>query len=124
VPVQDASGPSYTGLGALLQLFGDQLTRIEQTSLNTFHQMFAPSISDMSQRSNLTTKACTDAYNPKGCPAEKLWCMVLGRYLDSSLIAAAHIYRRRWPVITAVSCCSHDMSCSQSNGVPAKRRDA
>ncbi|DBA90302.1 TPA: hypothetical protein ACH3X1_003589 [Trebouxia sp. C0004] len=83
-----------------MQPVGDQLTRVEQTSLNTCRHMFAQSTSDVLQRSNQTTKACTDAYNPKDRPAETLWCM------DSTWTAvknvAAHIFKRRWPVITAV----------------------
>ncbi|KAL0055572.1 hypothetical protein WJX82_001984 [Trebouxia sp. C0006] len=51
-----------------------QLTRIEAATLNTFHHMFAPSISDLSQRS---------------------------RYLQDDMIKASHIYKRDWPAQTA-----------------------
>ncbi|KAL0040396.1 hypothetical protein WJX77_006037 [Trebouxia sp. C0004] len=70
---------------------------VYESSLSAFQ---ATSLFRMPQRSNQTTKACTDAYNPKDRPAETLWCM------DSTWTAvknvAAHIFKRRWPVITAV----------------------
>ncbi|KAL0049190.1 hypothetical protein WJX82_008489 [Trebouxia sp. C0006] len=47
-----------------------QLVRIEAATLNTFHHMFAPSISDLSQRS---------------------------RYLQDDMVKASHIYKRDWP---------------------------
>ncbi|DBA99330.1 TPA: hypothetical protein ACH3X3_011934 [Trebouxia sp. C0006] len=54
-----------------------QLTRIEAATLNTFHHMFAPSISDLSQRSKLAKRICTTTYNADDRPAGQLWCMVL-----------------------------------------------
>ncbi|DBA85217.1 TPA: hypothetical protein ACH3X2_005922 [Trebouxia sp. C0005] len=59
-----------------------QLARIEAATLNTFHHMFAPSISDLSQRSKLVKRICTTTYNANDRPAGQLWCMVLGRYLQ------------------------------------------
>ena len=80
-----------------------QLTRIEAATLNTFHHMFAPSISDLSQRSKLAKRICTTTYNADDRPAGQLWCMVLGRYLQDDMIKASHIYKQDWPAQTAVS---------------------
>jgi len=80
-----------------------QLTRIEAATLNTFHHMFAPSISDLSQRSKLVKRICTTTYNANDRPAGQLWCMVLGRYLQDDMIKAIYIYKRDWPAQTAVS---------------------
>ena len=104
-----------------------QLARIEAATLNTFHHMFAPSISDLSQRSKLAKRICTTTYNADDRPAGQLWCMVLGRYLRDDMIKASHIYKRDWPAQTAVSSqfalsvaflllqllfvCFHDTSC-------------
>ena len=104
-----------------------QLARIEAATLNTFHHMFAPSISDLSQRSKLAKRICTTTYNADDRPAGQLWCMVLGRYLQDDMIKASHIYKRNWPAQTAVSSqfplsiaflllkllfvCCHDTSC-------------
>lgn len=104
-----------------------QLTRIEAATLNTFHHMFAPSISDLSQRSKLAKRICTTTYNADDRPAGQLWCMVSGRYLQDDMIKASHIYKQDWPAQTAVSSqfrlsialllqllfvCCHDTSCS------------
>ena len=104
-----------------------QLARIEAATLNTFHHMFAPSISDLSQRSKLAKRICTTTYNADDRPAGQLWCMVLGRYLQDDMIKASHIYKQDWPAQTAVSSqlalsiavlllkllftCCHDTSC-------------
>lgn len=104
-----------------------QLARIEAATLNTFHHMFAPSISDLSQRSKLAKRICTTTYNVDDRPAGQLWCMVLGRYLQDDMVKASHIYKRDWPAQTAVSSqlalsiavlllkllftCCHDTSC-------------
>ncbi|DBA95588.1 TPA: hypothetical protein ACH3X3_013437 [Trebouxia sp. C0006] len=74
-----------------------QLVRIEAATLNTFHHMFAPSISDLSQRSKLAKRICTTTYNVDDRPAGQLWCMVLGRYLQDDMVKASHIYKRDWP---------------------------
>ncbi len=79
-----------------------QLARIEAATLNTFHHMFAPSISDLSQGSKLAKRICTTTYNADDRTAGQLWCMVLGRYLQDDMIKASHIYKRDWPVQTAV----------------------
>lgn len=78
-----------------------QLARIEAATLNTFHHMFAPSISDLSQCSKLAKRICTTTYNADDRPAGQLWCMVLGRYLQDDMIKASHIYKRDWPAQTA-----------------------
>ena len=100
-----------------------QLARIEAATLNTFHHMFAPSISDLSQPSKLAKRICTTTYNANDRPAGQLWCTVLGRYLQDDMIKASHIYKRDWPAQTAVtlsfaclllqllSVCCHDTSC-------------
>ena len=80
-----------------------QLARIEAATLNTFHHMFASSISDLSQRSKLAKRICTTTYNADDRPAGQLWCMVLGRYLQDDMIKASHIYKQDWPAQTAVS---------------------
>ena len=103
------------------------LARIEAATLNTFHHMFAPSISDLSQRSQLAKRVCTTTYNADDRPAGQLWCMVLGRYLQVDMIKARHNYKQDWPAQTAVSSqfalsiaflllqllfvCCHDTSC-------------
>ena len=92
------AGPSEGGAD-----IRQQLTRIEAASLNTFHHMFAPSISDLTQRSKLVKKLCTETYNAYDRPNGQLWCMVLGRYLQDDMIKACHIYKRSWPAQTAVS---------------------
>ncbi|KAA6429218.1 MAG: hypothetical protein FRX49_00614 [Trebouxia sp. A1-2] len=67
-----------------------QLARIEAATLNTFHHMFAPSISDLSQRSKLVKRICTTTYNANDRPAGQLW-----------MIKTSHIYKRDWPAHTA-----------------------
>ena len=81
----------------------EMLLRIQATTSETFDNMFAPNISESSQRTNLVTKICTTAYNAENRPNNQLWCMVLGRYLEENLIQASRIYKRRWPVTYAVS---------------------
>ena len=81
----------------------EMLTRIQDTASDAFDNIFAPTISDLSQHTNLVTKTCTTAYNAEDHPKDQLWCMVLGRYLEKDLIKASHIYKRRWPVSYAVS---------------------
>ncbi|KAL0024210.1 hypothetical protein WJX77_008312 [Trebouxia sp. C0004] len=76
----------------------EMLTRIQDTASDAFDNIFAPTISDLSQHTNLVTKTCTTAYNAEDHPKDQLWCMVLGRYLQKHLIKASHIYKRRWPV--------------------------
>ncbi|KAA6425416.1 MAG: hypothetical protein FRX49_04909 [Trebouxia sp. A1-2] len=88
--------PENTGLD-----IRQQLARIEAATLNTFHHMFAPSISDLSQRSKWAKMICTTTYNADDRPAGQLWCMVLGRYLQDDMIKASHIYKRDWPAQTA-----------------------
>ena len=86
-----------------VKTIAEMVLRIQATSSETFDNIFAPNISEISQRTNLVTKMCTTAYNPEDRPKDQLWCMVLGRYLEENLIKAAHIYKRRWPVAYAVS---------------------
>ena len=81
----------------------EMLTRIQDTASDAFDNIFAPTISDLSQHTNLVTKTCITAYNAEDHPKDQLWCMVLGRYLNKHLIKASHIYKRRWPVSYAVS---------------------
>ena len=88
-----------------------QLARIEAATLNTFHHMFAPSISDLSQRSKLAKRICTTTYNADDRPAGQLWCMVLGRYLRDDMIKASHIYKQDWPAQTAVSSQIRAVNC-------------
>ncbi len=80
-----------------------QLTRVEQGNAAMFYHMFAPSISDMTQRSREIQQNCMKAYNAEERAPKTLWCMVLGQYLDTQLIKAAHIYKRSWPASIAVS---------------------
>ena len=92
-----------TGSVESMTAIQQQLAGIEATSLNTFHHMFAPSTSDLSQRSTLLKRLCTTTYNANSRPNGKLWCMVLGQYLNDDLIRACHIYKRSWPARCAVS---------------------
>ena len=98
----------------------EMLTRIQDTASDAFDNIFAPTISDLSQDTNLVTKTCTTAYNAEDRPKDQLWCMVLGQYLGKHLIKASHIYKRRWPVSYAVSpslllevemLCLHSIRC-------------
>ena len=85
------------------EIIRKQLTRVEQGNAAMFYHMFAPTISDMTQRSREIQRNCVTAYNAEERAPKTLWCMVLGRYLDTQLIKAAHIYKRSWPASTAVS---------------------
>lgn len=78
-----------------------QLTRVEQGNAAMFYHMFAPSISDMTQRSREIQQNCVKAYNAEQRAPKILWCMVLGQYLDTQLIKAAHIYKPSWPASIA-----------------------
>lgn len=86
-----------------VKTIAEMLLRIQATTSETFDNIFAPNVSELSQRTNLVTKICTTAYNAENRPKDQLWCMVLGRYLEENLIKASHIYKRRWPVTYAVS---------------------
>lgn len=85
------------------EIVSKQLARVEQGNAAMFYHMFAPSISDMTQCSREIQPSCVIAYNAEERLPKTLWCMVLGQYLDTQLIKAAHIYKRSWPVSTAVS---------------------
>ena len=86
-----------------VKAIAEVLKHIQATTSETFDNIFAPSISDLSQRSNAVTNICTTVYNAENRPKDQLWCMVLGRYLQKDLIKASHIYKRSWPVTYAVS---------------------
>ena len=79
------------------------LTRVQDTASDVFDNIFAPTISDLSQHTNLVTETCTTAYKAEDRPEDQLWCMVLGQYLEENQIKASHIYKRTWPVSYAVS---------------------
>ena len=85
------------------EIVRNQLTRVEQGNAAMFYHMFAPTISDMTQCSQEIQRNCVIAYNAEERAPKTLWCMVLGRYLDTQLIKASHIYKRSWPASTAVS---------------------
>ena len=86
-----------------VKTIAEMLLRIQATTSETFDNIFAPDVSELSQRTNLVTKVCITAYNAENRPKDQLWCMVLGRYLEENLIKASHIYKCRWPVTYAVS---------------------
>ncbi len=87
----------------MFKLLRKQLTRVEQGNRSMFYHMFAPTISDMTKRSREIQKNCVKAFNAEGRAPKTLWCMVLGQYLDTQLIKAAHIFKRSWPASIAVS---------------------
>ena len=74
-------------LGSLVDLVKrivEMLTRIQDTVSDAFDNIFAPTISDLSQHTNLVTKSCTMAYSAENHSKDQLWCMVLGRYLENT----------------------------------------
>ena len=85
-----------------------QLTRIEaavnqlhNVSLNTFHYMFAPPMSNLSQPS--AKELCTNTYDTHDRPEGQSWCRVLGLHLKDDLVTACHINKQKWPAQCAVS---------------------
>lgn len=93
-----------TSLVESVKTIAEVLQSIQATSSDTFDNIFAPSISELSQHNSLMTNICRQAYSAEDRPRQdQLWCMVLGRYLDRNMITASYIYKRRWPVTYAVS---------------------
>ena len=102
--VGGATGTNDATVIAMLKVIITMLNNHHTEVSEAFDNMFAPTISELSQRSHQVTKVCTEAYNPVDRPSpDQLWCMVLGRYLDKSLIKSCHIYKRKWPAVYAVS---------------------
>ncbi|DBA85351.1 TPA: hypothetical protein ACH3X2_006032 [Trebouxia sp. C0005] len=99
---QDGQTSVLNSLVDSVKTIAEMVLRIQATTSETFDNIFAPNISELSQRTNLVTKTCTTAYNAENRPKDQLWCMVLGRYLEEDLVKASHIYKRRWPVTYAV----------------------
>ncbi|KAL0026982.1 hypothetical protein WJX79_005762 [Trebouxia sp. C0005] len=100
---QDGQTSVLNSLVDSVKTIAEMVLRIQATTSETFDNIFAPNISELSQRTNLVTKTCTTAYNAENRPKDQLWCMVLGRYLEEDLVKASHIYKRRWPVTYAAN---------------------